>query len=325
TDFIDCNLAEVQSDDARISPTTKWPIGIELTNLETMRDEQMDLDNFPYQILYFPTYRLVEENLYNIGYKKTNVNFQSKQIIHFEMEDIHRQWNRITQDMKNIFIEEFTQINGRMLDELSVEINRNLIHYDKLLDKEKLILTLSRSGDNVAEASRTRILELVNSSEIINSKYEPLAYFLSNLITIYESQKDKDDAIHTFVNIVNGYLRDKEVFYNAKELSLQVVRKADGQPIRLERLSSGEKQIISIFTRLLLDFEQTRPFAVFFDEPELSLSVEWQEKLLTDIVEKTNTQFLLAATHSPFIYDNGLLQYGDVLDITYRNGQVAHV
>jgi predicted ATP-binding protein involved in virulence len=87
----------------------------------------------------------------------------------------------------------------------------------------------------------------------------------------------------------------------------------------LDKLSSGEKQIISIFSRLYL--EDSSPVAILFDEPELSLSMEWQRKLLQDIVDSDKCIFLLAATHSPFIFDNDLDQFASLLDIRYREDE----
>jgi len=269
---------------------------------------------FPYQILYFPTYRLVEENLYNLGYNNDDIRSNTEQLIQFGMEDVRKQWDGITKEMRDVSMEGFSRISGSMLDELTEQINQETIPYDKIADQEVLALVLSRSGDNISSKSRQRIPEIVSSGDIMTPDYVPLAYFLSNLIAIHESQKDKDDSINNFVKVVNGYLQDKEVSYDPSELSLQVLRKRDNEPIGLEKLSSGEKQIISIFSRLLLDFSD-KQIAIFFDEPELSLSMEWQEKLIGDIVSSNQTAFLLAATHSPFIYEGDLLNYSDVLSV----------
>ena len=48
---------------------------------------------------------------------------------------------------------------------------------------------------------------------------------------------------------------------------------------------------------------------VLFDEPELSLSIYWQENLLPDIIESGNCMFLMAVTHSPFIFGDKLQKY----------------
>lgn len=72
----------------------------------------------------------------------------------------------------------------------------------------------------------------------------------------------------------------------------------------MENLSSGEKQIVSIFSQLYLEYEKR--FVILFDEPELSLSLFWQQDLLPDIMKSDKCVFMLSVTHSPFIYDNEL-------------------
>jgi len=39
------------------------------------------------------------------------------------------------------------------------------------------------------------------------------------------------------------------------------------------------------------------------------LSIFWQKKLLPDILNSGKCTFMLAVTHSPFIYDNDLQNY----------------
>ncbi len=73
----------------------------------------------------------------------------------------------------------------------------------------------------------------------------------------------------------------------------------------LSSLSSGEKQILSLFSKIYLS-EENEKFYILFDEPELSLSVYWQEMLLPDIIKSNRCENLIVATHSPFIYDNEL-------------------
>ena len=53
---------------------------------------------------------------------------------------------------------------------------------------------------------------------------------------------------------------------------------------------------------------------MIIDEPELSLSVEWQERILEDIVECTKCDQLVVATQSPFVYDNTLISYAHAMD-----------
>ena len=74
--------------------------------------------------------------------------------------------------------------------------------------------------------------------------------------------------------------------------------------IDLSMLSSGEKQVFSLFLHLYLD--NAKDQTVIIDEPELSLSVPWQKRFLTDILDSAPCSFIMAVTHSPFIYQNRL-------------------
>ena len=79
------------------------------------------------------------------------------------------------------------------------------------------------------------------------------------------------------------------------------------QLIELKHLSSGEKQIVSLFGHIYLS--EIKQFFVLIDEPELSLSVPWQKEFLVDIRNGGFCSGLFAVTHSPFIYDNELREY----------------
>ncbi len=70
----------------------------------------------------------------------------------------------------------------------------------------------------------------------------------------------------------------------------------------MSQLSSGEKQIVSIFSKIIL--EDKEKIIALFDEPELSLSIEWQKDFLVDLSKSENLNFLMAVTHSPFIFEN---------------------
>ena len=45
---------------------------------------------------------------------------------------------------------------------------------------------------------------------------------------------------------------------------------------------------------------------VLIDEPELSLSIDWQREILTDVLSAPLCRQLIAITHSPFVFDNEL-------------------
>ncbi|MES4397188.1 AAA family ATPase, partial [Escherichia coli] len=68
-------------------------------------------------------------------------------------------------------------------------------------------------------------------------------------------------------------------------------------PISHSNLSSGEKQLLILFIETLL--QQNKPFIYLTDEPELSLHIAWQRKIIPAIKQLNPNAQIIAATHSP--------------------------
>ena len=88
---------------------------------------------------------------------------------------------------------------------------------------------------------------------------------------------------------------------------------SEGVKIDFDDLSSGEKQIVSIFSKVYLDV--TSPCIFIIDEPEISLSIEWQKEFLRDIYNSKKVALLIATTHSPFIFKNEYVDYVKELEM----------
>lgn len=270
--------------------------------------------NFPYPVYYLPTYRRIEEDLKSLGYDDDK--FDSKdQLIQFGMSDVKRRFNRIRNDLRESAVSLYTNLNGKMLTQLTTDYSATNEQYNKIFNTDALTIVLARVGDSISADVKERILKLIENKTIMSERYHPLVFVLSNLIDVYDEQKDMDDAVKEFVNVANNYLVDKEFSYDENKVEIKIINKRTNQPVGLDKLSSGEKQLISILSKLYLD--ETDKYAVIFDEPELSLSMEWQEILLPDILKSNKCSFLLAATHSPFIFDNELDQLTGSLKIEY--------
>lgn len=71
------------------------------------------------------------------------------------------------------------------------------------------------------------------------------------------------------------------------------------------QLSSGEKQMIVILLTVLV--QDNQHCALFMDEPEVSLHVEWQQKLISLIRELNPNVQIILTTHSPAVIMDGWL------------------
>lgn len=77
----------------------------------------------------------------------------------------------------------------------------------------------------------------------------------------------------------------------------------DGEHLSVYKLSAGEKHLLVILlTALLRTGEHS---VLFMDEPEASLHIEWQERLISSIRELNPDVQLILTTHSPAVIMHG--------------------
>lgn len=280
------------------------------------------------QVLYLPTYRRIEKDLKLIvpgleeqleGYhrrrslKKRESARTYIELVEFGMEDVERTFRRIRSELTESSRAQLNTLAGGYLRDV---IRGQGADYDpkefSSLDPQEVSQILGRVeestlNENDKERLQYVILELASQaggSQKVEDRY--IAHFFSKLIEVHRALEVREKAISQFVSVCNGYLADKEIAFDAKTYSINIVLK-DGQPIGLKDLSSGEKQIVSLFSHLYLHEDES--FILLIDEPELSLSVPWQKLLLPDIWASGRVRFLGAVTHSPFIFENSLDPY----------------
>ncbi len=70
--------------------------------------------------------------------------------------------------------------------------------------------------------------------------------------------------------------------------------------------------MISLFAKMFL---YSRRKIVLIDEPELSLSIDWQREILVDVLSAPLCAQLIAITHSPFVFDNELDPFARALKL----------
>lgn len=116
--------------------------------------------------------------------------------------------------------------------------------------------------------------------------------------------------IYRFAKAYNTFFPDLEYF--GLDLTQKIAFKKNGVIIPIEKLSSGEKQMIKRTTALLNDAEDIKDCVVFLDEPELSIHPAWQDHLMdyykilfTDSSNHQQAQFFIAS-HSPFVVKQAL-------------------
>ena len=91
-----------------------------------------------------------------------------------------------------------------------------------------------------------------------------------------------------------------------------------GELLMPYQLSSGEKQMLAILLTVLVEDDQ--PYVLFMDEPEVSLHIEWQKRLIDLCLELNPNVQIILTTHSPAVVMNGWIDaVTEVTDIEVKN------
>ncbi len=109
------------------------------------------------------------------------------------------------------------------------------------------------------------------------------------------------ERINKLLAIINGLFKetDKKIEIDGNKFIIY----SDGDVLPLVSLSSGEKQLLLILLMVFLTDEKDS--VILIDEPENSLDISWQYKLINLLVDlNPNAQFFIT-THSPSIFGDG--------------------
>lgn len=189
-----------------------------------------------------------------------------------------------------------------------------LAEIDDLL--KKLDEPLGEASHTYAELAK-RVTELKNSisryrDRIGETVYDILVVYKRALEERLEAQDDAFSRLQQFLDSVNNFLvkpkqltivrlpEDAIGVSGAKEGHQRfVVRLENGRQVPLSTLSSGERQLVClIYSATHLSGTES---IVLIDEPELSLNIDWQRRLLTEMQKQMGAQQIIVCTHSPDI------------------------
>ena len=143
-----------------------------------------------------------------------------------------------------------------------------------------------------------RIIELLSSGDEENQR--------KAAEVSYPKRRFQDLADELFAETGKKIIRSKnEIMFEQEE----------GDQLLPYRLSSGEKQMLVILLTVLVQDKQ--PCVLLMDEPEVSLHIEWQQRIISIIREMNPNAQIILTTHSPAMIMGGWMDaVTEVTDIT---------
>ncbi|HCH0928575.1 TPA: ATP-binding protein [Vibrio parahaemolyticus] len=119
-----------------------------------------------------------------------------------------------------------------------------------------------------------------------------------NIIELSLSAEEKiskiNEPIELLKKILGEFIEDKKFSFNSVG-DVSVTNNYGN--IKIESLSSGEKQLLILFIETLL--QRRQEFIFLTDEPEISLHISWQRKIIPAVKRLNPYAQVIAATHSP--------------------------
>jgi predicted ATP-dependent endonuclease of OLD family len=279
-----------------------------------------------HQVIYLPTYRRIEQDLKSVfpnldedDLRKLTArsDFATStkvrghvELVHFGMQDVEKKIEGELEAIRERTRSQLTNLTATYLQ----DIIRNRAddvqtEFFKDIGDETVDAVLERVEENTLsyddkQEVRNAIRRIRQDGSVFEVRDKYLAYFFSRLLEIFFNLRSSERRIRSLFDTCNQYFDRKYLAYDDASFSASIVD-IDGSPLSWKMLSSGEKQVASLFTHLFLSKEGVEQ-TVIIDEPELSLSVPWQKRLLPDISDSDHCNLLIAVTHSPFIYSNKL-------------------
>lgn len=271
--FSEFNIIDLKSDIFKIDEIEQKydvPKNLIISLIESLESKRFDGSVYDWDanVIFLPTYRRIEQDYFSV-------------------------YGDIDKRVSNYII--------NLLPEIDQKIQK---------EKEENKNSFSETEDDLANLF-SRIIDTRNNEKWLkvksgNEKLEMIEFGMSDvnfkISEFYEEKNGKVHVIHEFTALLNKYFSSsKQIYFDENQCKLFIKILNSDISLNLESLSSGEKQLISIFSHLF--FDETIPF-VILDEPEISLSIDWQEMLLSDI--ELHSKGFVIATHSPFIVNKSM-------------------
>lgn len=184
------------------------------------------------------------------------------------------------------------------------DLNIKLTTYRETL----LDLLSDLEGNELSKRIINAIRNYDSSTTIPFEGNETISNLVYNMITELEKGKVFLNTVTQLVDEFNNYLDgDKKLVIDERGARIETSENSHG----IEKLSSGERHLLSFLTLFIIE-GSTRDI-LMIDEPEISLNLEWQGKLLNMLTKFAPRSQIIVATHSPAIAEyntNSLVEIG---------------
>ncbi|HHT7138649.1 TPA: AAA family ATPase [Bacillus cereus] len=248
--------------------------------------------------------RRISRRKYNIGsYQEQHVMIDNFSMDHVEislMEKYSIEKRQISQRVQTALFETLASVVENQYP-LAGDITQLPKDFEKKLKRYHENLMEILVGLEVNEL-RNKIIAILEEyrvdfdvQDLFEGK-EVVANLINNMIEELEKDEELFNTVSQLVDEFNNHLGEGKQLH-IDDTGVKVITPNSEHGI--ERLSSGERHLLSFLTLLIV--EGSDRGIVMIDEPEISLHLEWQSNLLHLFTRFSSGSQIIVATHSPAI------------------------
>ena len=145
-----------------------------------------------------------------------------------------------------------------------------------------------------------------------NASNRIVSLFTSNAPDAQQQAQEIAQEKAHFQDVVDGLFKEtgKKIDRESNEIAFLQM----GERLMPYKLSSGEKQMLIILLTALV--QNREHYVMFMEEPEISLHIDWQKKLVGLVRDINPNAQIILTTHSPAVIMDGWMDcVTDVEDI----------
>lgn len=264
----------------------------------SMDDEyiQQNCKNISLALQEYSTRYLPAQRLYNHGV----IPFQPYRLLrdtYYEIDHVNDEISRLYRRTQTMFAQASQKIDATFISRLikradsysMKELNGKLDALKKRIDGYKVLNLISD-------------MEVLDYSMEDEASYDSLKTALSLYVDDMNAKMDRFETLYKKISlykrvVTSKVLSEKTIDFSENGLTVTNINKKELRD--LHKLSSGEQNLLILYYNLI--FRSNSKTILLIDEPENSLHVAWQERMLDDYIEMSETTGcqIVMATHSP--------------------------
>jgi ABC-type transport system involved in cytochrome c biogenesis ATPase subunit len=252
---------------------------------------------------------------YNLDSMKSRFTYNDFNNVLSEVELVVKRSKRLSMEIdysKNHSLETLDRLISEIMDVQNyLKINFSTLFFEQNLVNDEKKKSLSENKKQIINKLKKNVvcyfsIDPDNNNTIFEHIKERINDVNNIILESFWSRElrslnlDFVEEINRKVHIFNKVIQKYEniTLFIDKEGNCTFHKFDDKLDISL--FSSGEKRIITLFLTMI--FSDANIFLI--DEPELSLSLNYQSKIVKDLVGISDGKSIILATHAPFIFED---------------------